>query len=288
MPISTLFSRPKARPEAAKAAEEQATIEALESPEQATMVAGGRELRGALGRQTPLYEAAVYSSRGRGYASYNEDAACLFDDAQGAVYAAAFDQAGGLGGTVRGAASELAAHRFFSAFQRIACGQLDPPAALKSAMESSHEALVARGEDEVTTAVALAAGPSAAFLATSGDSGALHFSAEGDLIEEATRHHRRTLSGVYGITHALGLHPEGADPEAYVWQVKPGEALLLCSDGLLDAGIPTDALGGMLLRPATAVDAVNAIVRKVLRRMIWLQAKPDNLTLVLLRAREPS
>lgn len=284
MPITKLFGGPKARPAAIQAAAAQGPIETLSGPDQATMVAGGRELRGALGRSTAYFDAAIYSSRGRGYANYNEDAACLFDDAEGAIYAAAFDQAGGLGGEVRGAASERAAHAFFAGFQRIATGQRDPPTALREALDEAHAALVERDQDEVTTAVTLAAGPTTAFLLTSGDSGALHFSPEGALLAQAELHHRLTPRGIYGITHAVGLHPEGASPEAYTWKLSTGDAILLCSDGLLDAGLSSEELGALAQRPGSAVDAVNHIVRKVLRRMAWLRAKPDNLTVVLVRA----
>src|SRR5262245_60907936 len=104
-----------------QAALEGSRIEMLASPgTAATLVAGGRQTKGALPVRTPHFDGAIYSSRGRGYARYNEDGAELFCDERGRMYAAVFDQAGGLGGVVRGEASQLAAVRVFRAFRRIA------------------------------------------------------------------------------------------------------------------------------------------------------------------------
>ena len=81
-----------------EAALNSAPIEQLDGLKSApTMVAGGRQTRGALPVINDAYDGAVYSSRGRGYASYNEDAAGLFKDTRGHFYALALDQAGGLG-----------------------------------------------------------------------------------------------------------------------------------------------------------------------------------------------
>lgn len=283
-----LIGSVRASASARAAALASAKLEALSAGDGApTMVVGGKQTKGALPLQTLHFDAALYSSRGRGYARYNEDGALLFSDQKGHVYAGVFDQAGGLGGRIRGAASQLAAREIFDAFKKISTlpSGAEPAEALVEGLMVAHHALVQRGEGEVTTAVVVVARPDGALLVSSGDSAALRFDREGRFTEQTIKHEAPTPFGVGALTHAVGLVPEGPTPERYRWNLERGDWLLLCTDGLLDAGLDAAAVGAILKNAAGAEEAVNQLATKVLRRMALLQAKPDNLTIVALKAR---
>lgn len=274
-------------PEALRvAALNTAPLETLERPERAvTLVAGGEQTKGALPLRTALYDGAIYSSRGRGYARYNEDGAALFSDGKGRMYAAVFDQAGGLGGRVRGEASQLAAHRAVEVFRSVATaeGATDLPSVMTRCMLETHAELVERGEGEVTTAVVTICERGAATLVNSGDSAALLYTRKGLLKSHTEKHEHVTPSASY-LTHALGLVPEEPAPDTYRWKLRRGDWILLCSDGLLDSGLAAEDLGEVLASAGSAEEAINRIAKRVLRMMLLLQAKPDNLTMVALRA----
>ncbi len=282
------FGTVRASASARAAALSSAKLEALASPEGApTMVVGGKQTKGALPHQTPHFDAALYSSRGRGYARYNEDGAILFSDQKGNLYSAVFDQAGGLGGRIRGAASQLAARETFDAFKRVLTlpSGADPAEALIEGLMIAHHALVQRGEGEVTTAVLLIADPDGATLVSSGDSAGLRFDREGRFVDQTLKHEVATPFGVGALTHAVGLVPEEPSPERYRWTFERGDWIVLCTDGLLDAGLDAPTVGKILIGAQSAEDAVNQLASKVLRRMALLQAKPDNLTIVAIKAR---
>jgi serine/threonine protein phosphatase PrpC len=251
-----------------------------------TWLAGGKQTKGALPARSGRFDAAVYSSRGRGYARYNEDAAALFGDSAGRIYAAVLDQAGGLGGRVRGAASEMAAMRLFEAWQEIAKSKTpaDETKLMIEAMQKAHAQLVDRREGEVTTAVALVAKENDAILVNSGDSGALHFDAKGQLKAATLMHEHDSPLAVGCLTHAIGLIPETALPDSYRWTLEKGDWILLCTDGLLDAGLSNAEIGDLLLTSSDAEMAVNKLCTRVLRMMSTLRAKPDNLSVVAVRA----
>ncbi len=272
---------PEAERQAALAA---GALETLSSPEVPTFLAGGRECRGALPLVTPVLDAAVYSSRGRGYANYNEDAAALYKDQAGNLFGCVLDQAGGLGGEVRGQGSEVACRRLFEAFQQIAAsgGGVDPLPELKRAFDEAHKALVDRAQGEVSTAVAACVRPNVAYLMNSGDSAALHFDSAGKKKQGTELHVLEGLHQGY-LTHALGLAPEGPNPEDYVWTLEPGDWLVLATDGLLDAELDAATFARQLVQAKSAEHAVNRLASLVLRRMSTLRAKPDNLTLVVVR-----
>jgi serine/threonine protein phosphatase PrpC len=97
-------------------------------------------------------------------------------------------------------------------------------------------------------------------------------------------HEHESPAAVGCLTHAIGLVPEGPSPDAYEWSFAKGEWLLLCSDGLLDAGLAAEDIGSVLRSTTSAEEALNALCKKVLRLMTTLQAKPDNLTVVAIRA----
>lgn len=273
-------------PEAERAAAlEAGPIEGLTAPDGPTWLAGGKECKGALPVKAAGLDAAIYSSRGRGYAHYNEDAAALYRDDRGHLYACVLDQAGGLGGEVRGQGSEAAARVLFSAFQGIAREgpETDPLPALARAFQDAHQALLGRAQGEVTTAVAAVVRPGAVYLMNSGDSAAQHFDAAGVKKQSTELHVLEGPQQGY-LTHALGLSPEGPNPEDYVWALEPGDWLVLATDGLLDAELDAAAYARCLGPAKDAEHAVNRLASLVLRRMGTLRAKPDNLTMAVIRA----
>lgn len=251
-----------------------------------TFICGGRQTKGALPVRTSDFDAAIYSSRGRGYARYNEDGGELFADEQGRIYAGVFDQAGGLGGVVRGEGSQLAALRVFRAFRKIATGKDEDAAqVIYDEVMSAHDELISRRQGEVTTAVVAVAGDGKLILLNSGDSGALHFDKNGNFKVRTEMHEHDEPFAAGCLTHAVGLTPEGAAPDAYEWTCEPGDWLLLCSDGLLDAGLDGKQIGTILVDAESAEDALNTLCKKILRMMTTLRAKPDNLTVVAIHAR---
>ncbi len=263
-----------------------ATLEHLARPDESVLlVSGGRQTKGALPVVTSVFEAAIYSSRGRGYARYNEDGALLFADERGGLYAGVFDQAGGLGGKVRGAASDIAARAALLAFQKLATGPEDTEtvAALKAAVESAHQTLIGRAEGEVTTAVLARAMPEKVYLVSSGDSAAMLFDVQGNERAHTREHAAKNYYGVSCLIHAVGLEPESHAAEDYEWLLSPGEWLILASDGFLDAGLSPKELAPMLASATSAEALVNQLASKILRRMALSQAKPDNLTMVAIR-----
>ncbi len=276
----------RVRTPAAARAEALATakIEDLSLPSDiTTLVIKGQQTKGALPLISDLVDAAVYSSRGRGYANYNEDAGGIAKDESGRVYAFALDQAGGLGGRVRGEASGLAAEKIFRACQRIATDDpgdaIDPTTLLLDAFLDAHRTLIDREEGEVTTAIAAVLQADKVLLLNSGDSGALHFNADGQL-KARTEMQEFPPPNDGCLRHALGLEPEGCEPTPYQWPLEPGDWVLLASDGLLDSGLSERAMGEILAGAETAEDGVNEICTTVLRRMGTMRAKPDNLTVV--------
>jgi serine/threonine protein phosphatase PrpC len=280
----------RASASARAAALEQARIEEIASAPEgaATWIAGGKQTKGALPVKTVLFDAAIYSSRGRGYARYNEDAATLFGDANGRIYCGVYDQAGGLGGRVRGAASEIAAKRVFEAWKKVAThtgkDPIDEIAEIVAAMAKAHEELIERKEGEVTTAVACLAKEGVAIVVNSGDSGALQFNADGVPKTATIMHEHESPMAVGCLTHAIGLMPESPAPDTYKWDLSKGDWVLLATDGLLDAGLTADEIGHMLKQADGAENAVNKIATRILRMMTTLRAKPDNLSLVAFRA----
>ena len=273
---------------------EHLPIDPADGSDIATMVAGNRQTKGALPVTSTQFEGALFTHRGRGYARYNEDGAGLFKDESGRLYAAVFDQAGGLGGNIRGQASALAAQKALETFRRIAASppegiqvELSIGEALVEGLSEAHQALVERKQGEVTTAVLGVAHEETLVLATSGDSAAVHLNAEGLPLDETDKHTLPTRFGIGGLTHALGLTPEGPDPRVVCWHLEPGHWVVLCSDGLLDSGLTPYAWGEILSAAPSAEAGVNAMAGKVLKRMAFLQAKPDNLTIVAFRRHPP-
>lgn len=291
MPLSWLpFGQIRASATERAEALESARIEAVASPEgSATFVAGGKQTKGALPVETAHFEAAVYSSRGRGYARYNEDGAALFSDASGNIYAVVCDQAGGLGGKIRGAASALAVTRIWESFRTIALTrELDDAgiaATVMMGVDRAHDELVRRQQGEVSTAITAVCRPGGAVLVNTGDSGALHFDGMGTLKNVTVMHEHDSPDAFGCLMHGIGLFPELPAPDPYRWAVARGDWLLLCSDGLLDSGLLDADVGRILRESTSAEEAVNKICTRVLRLMTMMRAKPDNLTVIAIQAR---
>jgi len=262
-------------------------LETLRFPEHAAaFVAGGRETVGALPVKTAKVDGAVFSSRGRQYLKYNEDAAGMFFDQRGAVYICVLDQAGKLGGKVRGGASQLAGLEIADAFQRIASSpaQLDAEVALDeivAAFERAHRRLIDRGENEVTTAIAAIVRPGELLVASSGDCGVALFDAAGEP-RSATRLQRSTRRQDSYLEHALGLVEAGHEPERYVWPMSTGDWAVVASGGLLNSGLSPHDVGRHLRR--SAEKATNSLASSVLRRMSVRMARPDNLSMAVARS----
>lgn len=258
-----------------------------------TCIADGRQSKSAMPLETQYFQGAIYSSRGRGYARYNEDAGAMFRDGQGRVYAVALDQAGGLGGRIRGRASALAAECILRGFQNLArhvpateTDELDPIDEMLGAFLAAHKLLLDRKEGEVTTAVAAYLEPKSVYLVNSGDSGAVLFDRDGQMRTRSEMHEYPPPDHAC-LKHAVGLEPEGCEPTPYAWELNPGDWLVMGSDGLLDSGmVESREFGEILVESANAIDAVNKVCTLILRRMGTLRAKPDNLTMLLLQVKE--
>jgi serine/threonine protein phosphatase PrpC len=281
------FGFVRASASARNAAQSSGRIDEIDSPEgAATFIAGGLQTKGALPVGTSLFDGAVYCSRGRGYARYNEDAAGLFADSASRLYGFVLDQAGGLGGKVRGQGSQVAANHIFDACQRVArsgaTGSDEVFKELNVAYERAHKVLVQRAEGEVTTAVAACFLGDALLILNSGDSGAIHFSKDG-AVKNATRPQELGPPNAGCLEHAVGLVPEGPNPERYIWALAPGDWIMFGSDGLFDSGLDEKDFGRLLVASSSAEDATNRVCTTVLRRMGTFRGKPDNLTAVVVR-----
>ena len=76
---------------------------------------------------------------------------------------------------------------------------------------------------------------------------------------------------------------EGPGIETYEWTAEAGDWLLLGTDGFIDAGLAVWEIGSFLAEAESAEDVVNTLCTKILKRMNWNRAKPDNLTLIAVR-----
>lgn len=93
--------------------------------------------------------------------------------------------------------------------------------------------------------------------------------------DEARVHHQRNF-----LTRALGAERD-ADPTLDEVEFLPGDALILCSDGLWDL-VDGDELAGMLARADDARSAARALVELALER-----GGQDNISVAVVRALAP-
>jgi len=251
------------------------------------------------------YAGAVRTDIGR-KRSGNEDAYCL------APELGLFLVADGMGGHAAGeVASRLAAETIQQAMEHYLGGtgealvgpvptDLRPDAAylvgsLRLANRRIYDAAISRPEYEGmgTTVVALLARPERCTLAHVGDSRI--YRVRGDTIAQLTHDHsfvqeqvdRGLLSATQAqvsqyrhmITRALGL---GLDVEVDLQEAEPlpGDAWLLCSDGLSDLVEDEEMLAAVQAHPEPA-DACQALVDQANRR-----GGDDNITVLIVQARK--
>ncbi|MBI2374500.1 MAG: SpoIIE family protein phosphatase [Deltaproteobacteria bacterium] len=252
------------------------------------LIAGARESQDTYSVESPLGRGALYSGRGINYKDWNEDAGLLFADNRGRFLVGVFDQAGGMGSVEgeRGAASAIAAQSVFDRMQaHVRLGGSDPIPVLESAARAAHKVIVARNHHEVTTFISAFVDHRDAFLLNVGDSGALLFSADGTPLE-ATVQHSLPPPNSHVVTEALGSLRRDPRPDIYRWPVAPGDWLVLGSDGLFDAELTREDLGERLARAKSPLEATKSLVAEVHDRMERHEAKPDNLTIVIVRLTE--
>lgn len=252
------------------------------------LIAGNKETDTVYGLVSPVAGAALHTDRGHNYKSWNEDGGALFADRRGRLYVGVFDQAGGEGSDDQhlGAASAVAAQALFDEMKASAKAEHGPDEALRALANAAlraHRAILSRGLGEVSTFVAARIDPSDALVVNVGDSGAMHFDAQGALLA------RTQAQGIGRILlEGLGMTREDRDPqyESYRWAVKPGHNLVFGSDGLLDSRLSPEEIGGMVVGAATAAEATRKLRDEVRTRMRDKTGKPDNLTVLVVRIGE--
>jgi serine/threonine protein phosphatase PrpC len=255
----------------------------LAGAEVAGLIAGTDETATVFGLKSPLAEAAVHTDRGRNYKAWNEDGAALFADGAGRLFVGVFDQAGGEGAhAARGAASALAAELFFHAIRRVAevgGGPDEVEAALHETAHAAHDALRARGRGEVTTYLAAMVDAREARLVNVGDSAALHLDAGGRCLAATVPEGLGRI-----LLQGLGmLKKRHVEPRGYRWALSPGDYLVFGSDGLFDARLDREALGRLIVDAGSAAAATRRLRDVVRARMDAREAKPDNLTALVIR-----
>lgn len=215
----------------------------------------------------------------------NEDAAWFDEDR------AVFAVADGMGGHLAG---EVASRMAIEAVQRMTQENACPGiAALREAVTSAHEAILAHAQDHIecagmgTTLSVLWLGQNYAYIAHVGDSriyrlreGSLtQITQDHSLVEELvragliTREQARTHPRRNIITRALGTHGEN-EPDLLVTDIRDGDLFLLCTDGL--TGMVTDEEIERVLREngmETAADTLLSLALDAGGR--------DNVTLIL-------
>jgi serine/threonine protein phosphatase PrpC len=253
------------------------------------LIAGNRETNTIYDLQSPLANAALHTNRGHHYKDWNEDGGALFADRAGRLYVGVFDQAGGEGSdkNARGAASKIAAQSLFDRMKAFADTHGDAKRAeeaLINAALDAHQLILARGRHEVTTFLGAMIEKNLAVIVNVGDSGAMHFSPEGDHLDSTEEQGIGNL-----LLEGLGKHyseGHGPDCRGYHWRVTHGEYLVFGSDGLLDTKLSRDEIGAIIARAGSAADATRALRDIVSQRMKMKAGKPDNLTILVVRVGE--
>ncbi|MBI4822171.1 MAG: SpoIIE family protein phosphatase [Deltaproteobacteria bacterium] len=262
----------------------------LEVNTQLGLVAGNRETDTVFGLQSPFATASLHTNKGENYKSWNEDAGALFADKKGRIYVGVFDQAGGEGEdeNFRGAASSIAAKSLFDRMQAVARQDGDEAAvetALIGAVRDAHEAILARGKGEVSTFVGARIDGRRAVVLNVGDSGVVRYSSAGELIT-------RTEPQGFGrlLLEGVGMLRDGArlpKHEIYRWDMGPGEWLVFGSDGLFDSKLGLEAIGKIVAESGDSRAATRKLRDLISSRMKTKEAKPDNLTILIVRVQGP-
>ncbi|MFO0727461.1 MAG: SpoIIE family protein phosphatase [Myxococcota bacterium] len=278
--------RPKARPKDAAAGLPPAleSMEGLPSPALG-LVAGDVETKAIFSFNTPLFSASLHTSKGVGYKDVNEDGGALFRDEAGRVYLGVFDQAGGMGvGGDRGAASAIAARAFFAHARDLA---KDPAAdaaeALRGAALSAHHEIRRRGFDEATTFMAGRVAAGEAILLCVGDSGAMLFRNDGEHVHTTEKHRLPPPFPQNILTDALGQSSGEPQADEYRWRLRPGDFLVMGSDGLLDSALSVQEIGRVVFSAPNTGSATEALRAIVYEQMTDRRAKSDNVTIIVVR-----
>ncbi len=263
------------------------------------------------------------------YKAFNEDAVGLRlrkgDRANGKpeiCAAGAFDMAGGEGSVegMAGAASDVASRSFDEAIQALENGA-DPEQALRDGVGRASEAVRALGVGAVSTFTAAAiitrykdgaVASRTAYIASVGDSRALLVEKSGKLKEKSRLHNLGasiaagevpdappSVAHQFASALSRGLGTENDVPDLYVWQLQPGDRLLLETDGLGDARefeqMPpgvwhadrcADDQARILGHVQSAPDSVAALVAYALDQMADRYGKPDNIGVAVLEVLE--
>lgn len=269
-------------------------------------------------------DAAIYTCRGptaehQGleYKAYNEDAVSARAGIEGdrlVIGIGAFDQAGGEGNIAEspGAASAAGARAFDLAVERIIEGG-DVEELLHDAVTDADAAVRALRVGAVSTfagAVVIAEGGTIkAYAVSLGDSRVLHVRADGSLAHSTRLHNTgaRVAAGeIPGVPRILalqfaaglyrGLGTDDAEPEMEVWDLVPGDRVVVGSDGIGDAReleeMPmgtwhADACAAFQARIVAAAPdaptAVHALVGFSLDQAADRYGKPDNIAVGVIR-----
>lgn len=269
-------------------------------------------------------DAAIYTCRGptaehQGleYKAYNEDAvvvrAGVCDD-RVVIGIGAFDQAGGEGNIAEspGAASAEGARAFDTAVEAIIAGG-DAEELLHDAVTEADAAVRALRVGAVSTfagAVVVAEGGTIkAYAVSLGDSRVLHVRADGSLARSTRLHNTgaRVMAGeIPGVPRILalqfaaglyrGLGTDDAEPEMEIWDLAPGDRVMVGSDGIGDARELEEMPPGMWHADACATlqariiaaapdapTAVEALVGFSLDQAADRYGKPDNIAVGVIR-----
>jgi protein phosphatase len=211
------------------------------------------------------------------------------------VYAgsALFAVADGLGGHIAGDVASATAIQALQPYDRPVA-KTELPAALGRAISTANEALRSKVESDPellgmgTTLVAmLCSDDGAAILANVGDSRAYLLRDTsyrqitedhtfGNLVAEAAANPGMSER----ITRFLDGRAEGRSPDLTVWDLRPGDRFLLCSDGLSGV-VPDDLVRETLLTTGAPADAADRLAALAIDH-----GGPDNVTVLVMDARD--
>lgn len=280
--------------------------------------------------QGHAFAAAAYTCRGptleaQGieYKSINEDAVVLHarrgDASAGKpeiLAVGAFDQAGGEGSVAEnsGAASAAAAKAFDETIRMVE-GGAEATDALRMAITRASKAVHALGVGAMTTfaAVVLVGQPDGAgwkckaHVAVVGDSRVLLVGPSGEIRERTKLHNLGALIAAGEVADASpkmalrfanalsrSVGADNDDPDVFEWELKPGDRIVVETDGLGDAhefeqlpdgtwhaDICADQQGRILAHAKTATEGVAMLVGYALDQMADGYGKPDNIGVVV-------
>jgi serine/threonine protein phosphatase PrpC len=240
-----------------------------------------------------IVETAAFSHQGG--REEQQDAYASFAGRDGYLLVVADGMGGHAGGRIAAAKVVETARRLWQAHQQSPLG---PRQLLKSILRESHAAINAAGlEAGLTprsTAAVLHLGPARAHWAHVGDSRIYRF--RNGTLRERTRDHSvvQMLVDLGKVAEEdMGRHPDqnrltqslGGDgapmPDLGVEDLQPGDAFVLCSDGLWEVVAP-DEMREALSKPTLENGLAEGLAARAFERA---GPRSDNITLVLARVR---